>query len=185
MMRESTSMPLNHSDSTPLRGQKSDPTTDVLESNVSGCTTSRPTELLINQNAGPHGLARLALMLTMSPTSKSLSALEIKPTDESLSMAIESSDKDYGLYRSDTTQSHKQTPTVCMDSLLHFHAMSYAVQVSSSLSVVMYVLDCLGVITQKTIILWFIITRTSNLNILAIVEGRCHFWEKQKLPARY
>jgi hypothetical protein len=87
MMRESPSMPLNHSDSTPLRGQKSDPTTAVLEINVSGCTTSRPTELLTNHDAGEHDISQwLALMLTMSPTSKSLSALKIKFIDKSLSI---------------------------------------------------------------------------------------------------
>jgi hypothetical protein len=86
MMRDSESMPLNHSDSTPLRRQKSDPTTAVLEINVSGCTTSRPTELLINHGAGQHVSEWLALMLTMSPTSKLLSALEFKFTDKSLSI---------------------------------------------------------------------------------------------------
>jgi hypothetical protein len=86
MMRESASMPLNHSDSTPLRGQKSDPTTAVLEINVSGCSTSRPTELLINHDAGQHVSEWLALMLTMSPTSNSLSALEIKITEKSLTI---------------------------------------------------------------------------------------------------
>jgi hypothetical protein len=80
-------MPLNHSDSTPLRKQKSDPTTAVLEINISGCSTSRPTKLLINHDAGEHDVSqRFALMLTMSPTSKSLSALEIKFIDKFLSI---------------------------------------------------------------------------------------------------
>lgn len=89
MMVESLSMPLNHSDSTPLRGQNSDPTTAVLEISVSGWGTRRPTELLMNQDAVERDVFSQgpALMLTMSPFSKLMSDLEIKFTGKSISWA--------------------------------------------------------------------------------------------------
>lgn len=88
MMVESPSMPLNHSDSTPLRAQNSDPTTDVLEISVSGWATRSPTELLMNQDGTECDVVsqRLALMLIMSPFPKLMSALKIKFTGRSVSI---------------------------------------------------------------------------------------------------